>query len=364
MSFLVADVVVVGGGIVGTLIARTLGQRGLRVSLLDAGVIGGEASYAAAGMLAPGGEHERAGLGLTLSIDSSKLWGPLADELRAETGIEPEYRKSGAVELAVTDNEAEALYRKAMAQSGLGIPSEAITAKEVHWLVPKLGHENFSAARYYLEDAMVDPRMAVAALKQSCLMHRVDVVEGRPAQYIQPEFEVTQVMTAEGLYVAKAVVLAAGAWSNQVQVSQTGGGGGGASEVFPVKGHLVSYEMTPGTLLPILRHRDTYLLQRRSGALIAGSTMERRGFDRVVDEMQVREIHSRAARLFPALQSKHPREAWIGFRPATPNGEPVLAKSNAGNLWMAYGHFRNGVLQAPATAQMICHDLLTTLERS
>jgi len=129
----------------------------------------------------------------------------------------------------------------------------------------------------------------------------------------------------------------------------------GLPKVFPVRGHLVYFEMEPGLLQTIVRSGHTYVLQRESGGVVAGSSMEDAGFDRTVDSAIVEDIHKRAAKLIPQLADAKPIDSWNGLRPATDVG-PVIGRVGDTNVWTAYGHFRNGILLAPDTAQTIASE--------
>lgn len=362
MSLKVADVVIIGGGIIGGLTARQLASRGLRVQLLEANSFGSEASWAAAGMLAPGTDFVKPGLSTTIALRSLPMWSDLAQELQAETGIDIGYRKSGAVEITFNERDTRALEERARLQSAIGIRSEVISRKEVQFLIPRLGDLAFESARYFLDEAQLDPRQTMLAIRKSCERHGVKIFENSPASFVQLE-EVVHVMARGEMFVGRAGVLCAGAWSAQIQLP-LGSLNDPQSAVYPVKGHLIAYKFNPGLLMPILRNRDTYLLQRTDGTLIAGGTTETKGYDRTVDETVVADIHSRASRVFPTLATYHPREAWSGLRPCTANHEPMIARYSGANLWLAYGHFKNGILMGPGTAKLVSDELVTALETS
>src|SRR5262249_55405657 len=146
------------------------------------------------------------------------------------------------------------------------------------------------------------------------------------------------------------------AWSSGIGLLACPGQAGRPAplpETHPVRGHLIGYDMPPGTLGPILRHGHTYVLQRASGFVVAGSTSEEVGFDRTIDPGAVTDIRRRAARLLPAIGGREPREAWVGFRPAIRGEMPAIGRVEDSNLWLAYGHYRNGILLAPVTAERI-----------
>jgi glycine/D-amino acid oxidase-like deaminating enzyme len=141
-------------------------------------------------------------------------------------------------------------------------------------------------------------------------------------------------------------VIATGAW-----------GWRGLPEVVPVRGHMLAYKMAPGSLDGILRHEHTYLLQRRNGLVLAGSTEQHVGFDRSADPAALDELHRRAGTLWEPLRSLQPADSWCGFRPAVPGGVPVVRRIEGTAVWAAYGHFRNGILLAEVTGRLVAREI-------
>ncbi len=327
--------IVVGAGIIGLSCAWRLAQRGHAVRVFEAGEAAREASWAGAGMLAPGGEIEAESPLAEFSLSSLRAWPAFVDELERESGVSIDFRRSGAVEVAYDDAEAAVLHSKAERQAGIGIRSEPTT---------HLGQ----AARFYPDDALVDPRTVTAALLEACRRRGVVLAEHEAVLAVSPDGK--SVETAEGRYEDAGVLIAAGAWSSGLLR--------GAPRTMPVRGHLISWVRKPGELGPILRHGHTYLLQRRSGVLIAGASTEQVGFDRAIDEAAVEEIRANAARLWPALGHDAPVERWNGFRPAIEGDGPVIGRlsgdgASGDSVWGAFGHYRNGILMAPETASRI-----------
>ena len=143
------------------------------------------------------------------------------------------------------------------------------------------------------------------------------------------------------------VVLAAGAWSSRLLPE--------APAAFPVKGHLIGYWMEPGDLGPMYRRGHRYVVQRRSGYVIAGSTTEHAGFDKSVDPAAVRKLHEETKRVVPGLPD-WPADMWTGLRPGT-HGDPVVRQFEGKRIFLAYGHYRNGILCAPWTAKIVSEAL-------
>ena len=324
------DAFVIGAGIVGASIAWKLAQAGARVVLADAGRMGGEASSAGAGMLAPGGEFERDSIWATLGIESIALYPAYVRALEAESGLQIDFRICGAIDVADTEKEKAAAVARAQTQTALGIRSCVI-----------------EDGICYPDDGYVDPVDVLKALRVACGKHGVELREESAVQ----EMDASN---------AGAVVLAAGAWSDQVRLTYRSRRIA-LDACVPVEGYLLGYRLEPGSLGPIRRRGHTYLLQRASGFTIAGSTEERGSFDRTVDPVICRDLHARAAALWPRLTVAQPDESWIGFRPATVSGLPAIGRIDGTNVWTAYGHYRNGILLAPVTAERVAAEIIASL---
>jgi len=331
----------IGAGIIALSTDRSLAQRGLRVTLLDAGRVGGEASWAGAGMLAPGGEVTDRSQWSDFAVHSLRLYPQFVAELQAETGCPIDYQRDGAIETAATEEDWIELLARAQKQRDLGIPSEPAGAEK---------------ALFYPEDAAVDPRDVTRALLAACRSKQVSVHEGLPVTGIDAEPDAVTVETQAGRHAAAVAVLAAGAWSGAIPFTHRGK----AQRLpgsFPVRGHLLGYRLEPGICPRILRQGHTYILQRSNGFTIAGSSMETVGFDRSINPDIVRDIANRAGRLLPQLRKAGEPEAWVGFRPRADAHQPQIRRFEDSCLWLAYGHYRNGILLAPATAERVCAEI-------
>lgn len=340
------DALVIGAGIIGSSIAWRLAQDGLRVTLADSGKAALEASWAGAGMLAPGGEVAERTAWSDFAVDSLHLYPDFVAELRRETGCPIDYQRHGAIEMAATEAEWPALRERAEKQKALRIPS--VPADRPH-------------ALFYPEDAAVDPRHVTAALLQACRARGVDVREHTPVTALRLAGGSVSAETPAGRLDAGVAVLAAGAWSGSIPLEE-GGVPRNLPGSFPVRGHLVGYRLPPGSCPAILRQGHTYILQRASGFTICGSSMETVGFDRRIDPEIVAAIIRRAESILPILRQAGPPEAWIGFRPRADAHRPHIGRFGDTGLWLAYGHFRNGILLAPATAQRVAGQIMSRAE--
>jgi glycine oxidase len=328
MSSLQADVIVVGAGIIGSSIAWRLAQRGVKVQLRDAGRLGGQASSAGAGMLAPGGEVEGPSAFARLLIESLRLYPEFINELTDLTGILIDYARCGAIETAENEEQWTALAARARVQSSMGVRSEPCGSESL----------------FYPDDAIVDPGHVLSALRVACTACGAMILEDSP-------------VTNLDALQADVVVLAAGAWSSSVAGSLHS-----VPASFPVKGHLIGYDLQPESLGPIRRRGHTYILQRRNGFTVAGSTTEHKGFDTTVDPAVVEEVRGRAEALYPPLATVAPVRSWTGLRPGIDAAEPAIGRLAGARIWLAYGHYRNGILAAPATAAQIAAGITSSLE--
>jgi glycine oxidase len=330
--------IIAGAGIVGLTCAWRLARCKIPVTVFDAREAGGEASWAGAGMLAPGGEMDNASPLTEMSLRSLELYPEFVEELRDVSGVSIDFQRCGAVELALDELEAEELERRAARQCAIGIRSEPAR------------HADCVAARFYPDDALVNPRDVMAALRMACLHSGVSIHEHEPVIEIFPDG--SGVHTPRASYRDDGVLIAAGAWSSDLTAGLP------LPRTMPVRGHLISYRAETGMLGTILRHGHTYLLQRDSGCIIAGSSTEHAGFDRTIDEGVVRGIHTTASRLLPALAAMKPLERWNGFRPGIEGGIPAIGRLEGTAIWTAFGHYRNGILLAPETARRIAESVM------
>lgn len=337
-------------------IAWRLAQKGLRVTVIEQNTVGGEASWAGAGMLAPGGEiHEPSPLA-ALAIESRQLYGPFVRELESASGLAIDYQECGGLDLAYSPEEWEELQSVANRQSALGIESKPLTAKQVTTFWPRIQSKKLVGARFYPGDAIVNPREVVLSLAAACRKLGVDVRQNSAVKAIDVHEDSVAIQTSQDQNSFSAAVLAAGAWSSSIPVT------GVPPQPFaePIKGHIIGYHQPDQTCNTILRHGHTYLLQRANGLLIAGASVEHAGFDRHIDLRRVSALATQAASVLPHLSETEPTETWIGFRPGSDSLH--IGPWHSDRVHLAYGHFRNGILLAPVTAERIASELSVSLK--
>ena len=351
------DTLIVGAGLIGSSIAWLLAKAGLRVILSDASKFGNEASAAGAGMLAPGGEYREFSPTAQLGLQSLDMYPSFIRTLEKESGLAIDFSKCGAVELAYEHERWESLEKRADVQRRFGISVDSICTSTLHELAPGLNLGGLRGALYYPNDSCVAPQDLLKALKIACDRSGVTIVENSPVKSIHAEQDGVAAVTENGVIKTRSGVLAAGAWSSQIPVSHEDTLVN-TPATFPIKGHIVGYQLAPGSLGPILRHGHHYVLQRSTGFTLAGSSEERCGFDRSLNFELVREIHSGACSFYSPLLTARPLREWTGFRPGTDENQPVIERVPGSNLWLAYGHYRNGILLTPATAYLVADEIL------
>jgi len=311
-------------------------------------------------MLAPGSEISSQSGWSELALESHAAYEAFVKELSLETGLGIDYRACGAVELAHDESEWRLLRLRAQDQKVLGIASAFLTPEQTVALLPNLSPRGLLGSVHYPKDAIVDPCHIMKCLRKALISRGVRLIENRPVKSIDVAGAGVCLETDDGKSVnADAAVIAAGAWSGEIPVV----GPKGAEPkpgTFPVRGHLVAYRLPPNTLGPIVRHGHTYLLQRSDGRLIGGASQEQVGFDRQIDAATVAGIHRSVSQLLPGILPEAPEESWIGFRPATAGFVPEIRRLENTPVWIAYGHFRNGILLAPATAARITSQILSS----
>ena len=349
-----SSIAIIGGGIVGLSIAWQSAQRGLRVTVFDQATIGGEASWAGAGMLAPGGEVVQHSELACFAIESRNQYSRFVRELEQAAKTRIDYQDCGALDLAYSQAELEILEARVAVQDRLGIPSKSITADEVRSFWPRVRTEALVGARFYPGDGLVNPRDVVDALATACADLGVTLVPHYGIQNIDLGSD-RAVLNGMQEMTFDAAVISAGAWSSSISVYDALGNLDPLPASEPVKGHLIGYWQPLHTCNTMIRRGHFYLLQRASGLLIAGASVERVGFDRSILAERVNELRAEAAFVLPHLAETEPSEMWIGFRPASERLQIGPWKTSP--LYLAYGHYRNGILLAPLTADRIADQL-------
>lgn len=332
-----SDILIIGGGIIGMAIAVELKQQGASVTVLSRDYPQA-ASHAAAGMLAPHAEALPRGAMLDLCLRSRWLYPEWSRKLEQLSGIAVGYHPCGILAPVYEQPRSHTL-----SSTGLWLEKTALD-----YYQSGLG-ESVVGGWWYPEEGQVDNRRLMEALRQSAHSLGVQVREGIAVSALQQQRgKITSVMTNGGELHADTYVLASGSWASQLL----------PLPVRPIKGQMLALRMpeNPHGLYPLQRilfGSQTYLVPRQNGRLIIGATSEDIGWTPHNTPKGIQTLLQRAMRLYPALENWEIEEFWWGFRPATPDELPILGKSACDNLILATGHYRNGILLAPVTAQLM-----------
>ena len=346
------DVAVVGGGVVGLAVAWRAAQRGLSVTVLDRAQPGAGTSRVAAGMLAPVTEADPSEpVVLRLGLAAARAYPSFVAELAEASGRDPGYLACGTLVVARDADEAEALAHEHDFRRRLELPVKRLRASEARALEPALA----PALRLALsvpDDHAVDPRQLTSALVDGVRCAGAALVRASVVSLIGSGERVVGVVLNDGQRLgAEHVVIAAGAWSERI------GGLDPEARVplRPVKGQILFLRdpTGPGLLGRVVRMSDGYLVPRGDGRYVLGATMEERGFDTSVTAGAAFKLLRDASELVPGIGELVIEELCAGLRPATPDNVPAIGPGALTGLHWAVGHYRNGVLLAPLTAELV-----------
>lgn len=350
----VPDVVVIGGGVVGLSIAYALAVEKVLVMVLDAGAPG-QASAAAAGMLAPLAEAGREGPFVPLAVESLRLWPTFVDQLREESHSALCIAGPGMLRVAQTSAEEAALCAALSWQRGFGLPLHRLNAAELRALEPALGIGVCGGVLSPLE-RHVEPRLLLQALRAACVRRGVVIRTETAATGIETHGgRVQAVQTQDTRISGGAYVITSGAWTEAL-----GPALGIRFLIHPLRGQMLAL----GPLHPLpfkhtLYAHSGYLVPRADGRVIAGATEELAGFNPQTTDAGIGSLAAMAAALIPRLSAAPQHSIWAGLRPVSADGLPLLGQLPGwDNIHVAAGHGRNGILLTPLTGRLMAAHLL------
>jgi glycine oxidase len=343
-----ADVAVVGGGLIGLGTAYALAKRGAQVAVFDRGEPGRGASWAGAGMLAPFSEDLPDPALLALCRDSLAAYPDFVRALRDDGGVDARLRFDGTLHVALDEPSLAALATRAATYRANGGEVVLLDRREALEREPLLA-KDCAGALFVANEAQVDNRRLGRALTAACEALGVRFVRVDGIALECDARRARGLRTDEGFVAAAVIVNAAGAWAGELP--------GVPAEVRvpvrPVAGEMLALAVPPGAMRALVWLDHHYLVPRDDGRILVGATVAERGFDARVTAGGQHALLDAALAVAPALAAFAVVESWAGLRPGTPDGRPYIGATELEGYLVAAGHFRNGILLTPATAELI-----------
>ena len=339
------DIIIVGAGIIGVTLALEMRERGASVTVLEHATPGREASSAAAGMLAAADPETPVAL-RDFALESARIYPEFVAKLEKVSGMGTDFRRQGAI--VISEHKvygqifSEQIGSQHISAEQHTIPYEyrQVTDAELNTMEPAL--KSYGHAAYLLAEDSIDPVLLMNAALQAAEIMGVQIRSGVRVDEIRSSGSQMEVVGHEFRLAAGTVVDCRGAWSGP--------------PVVPKKGQMLYLQpQRSGVLQHVVRAPGAYIVPRSSGRVLVGTTVEDAGFDKSVKPETINQLHNAAAKYVPELASASVSESWAGLRPGTPDDLPIMGQADSRGLFVATGHFRNGILLAPLTALVMAN---------
>lgn len=343
---------VIGGGVIGLTLAFRLAQRGFNVLLIDKGKVGREASWAGAGILPPINQTDPVHPLDRLKLLSYRLHPEFSNELLELTGIDNEFQPCGGINLASTVGESAALIGSCELWEREKIRFERLDRKSLVELEPHLkpfAETNFKNAIYFPEESQIRNPRHLKALVAACKKVGVEFFEDCELQSISKTTTTFELQSSQRSILTEIVCVTAGAWTTGLLR-----GIGSKSEVVPIKGHMLLYKLPTQCFFRVLNEGNRYLVPRKDGHVLVGSSEEETGFDQSISETEIANLKKFASGILPDLEDAKLVQTWTGLRPMSFDQIPYLGQhSEIENLFIATGHYRGGLQLSTGTAHVL-----------
>lgn len=349
-----SDIIVIGAGVVGCSVAYELARRGASVEIVDERPVGMGATQASAGVLAPYIEARAGSPLLELTVRSLAMYDGFVGSVAQDGGVTVPYRRTGTLDVAADDREMRELRTTADVLDQRGVPALILDAAATRSEEPLIA-DGIVGGLLIEEHGYVSAPELTRALVAAARARGAQLVEQSRVRRIRARGTDAVVETDRGTLVSSAVVLAAGSWSATIAID----GVDTRVPVKPIRGQLLYLGWTGTALRRVTWSRGCYMVPWDDGTVLVGATSEDAGFDERLTVSGVHDLLQAAAEVVPHAWTATFRSARVGLRPATIDHLPVVGASAAmPNLMYATGHYRNGILLAPLTAQLVADALL------
>ncbi|MBC7900915.1 MAG: glycine oxidase ThiO [Saprospiraceae bacterium] len=357
-----SEVLIIGGGVIGLSIAREMHKIGAgRITIIERGSIGREASFAAAGMLAPNAETDKIDDFYNFCAESNRLYPDFAAALLDETGIDIELDRSGTLYLAFTGDDSIELKKRFDWQTSAGLAVEHLNTRETLTAEPFIS-PNVRESLFFPNDWQVENRKLLEALRKYSEINGIRIREGTEIREILTAGEkVIGAASDSEKFLAGTTIIATGAWTSLIKIGEMPV----SVKVKPIRGQMISFHPREKLFKRVIYSSRGYLVPRADGRILAGSTVEDVGFDKSTTETGVSALRCVASEIAPCLAGMTISDKWAGLRPYADDGLPVIGEiAGFKNLIISTGHYRNGILLAPFTAKIVAERNTGFLRRS
>jgi glycine oxidase len=337
-----SDFIIIGGGLIGMLTARELAMAGCQVSLLEQNRVGRESSWAGGGIISPlypWRYHD--------SITALASWGQrqypgLASALQKESGTDPEYTKSGLLVLEPEDQAHALSWGEQLPQPVIKLDKSAIKVCEPALTI------STDQAIWMPEVAQIRNPRLVRAAHNGIKKHITIKEHSAVTDFVIEKGRLRGIKLESEFIPAENAIICAGAWSGDLLKDLVP-----TPKIEPVLGQMILFRAQPGAITRIVLHRDRYVIPRRDGRVLVGSTLEYRGYNKTTTEDAKQSLKAYAIEHFPLLADAEIEHHWAGLRPSSPKGIPYIGPvPEIEGLYLNAGHFRNGVVLGPASARL------------
>lgn len=353
---MISDVLIIGGGVIGLSIARELHKKGVgRIMIVERGEIGKEASYAAAGMLAPNAEADGLNDFYRFCSESNKLYSRFADELFAETGVNIELDRSGTLYLAFTEEDSRELNERFEWQSNAALDVEHLSAEDTLGLEPFMAPD-IRESLFFPGDGQVENRKLLSSLVKYAELTGIELREHTEIQTLLLDgSKITGADSNIGKFHADLTILATGAWTSLIKLGEALV----PVKVKPVRGQMISFHPAEKLFQKVIYSPNGYIVPRADGKILVGATVEDAGFNKAVTDTGVNSLIEAALEIAPTLGGLKISGKWVGLRPFAMDGFPYIGEiPGYVNLLIATAHYRNGILLAPLTAKIMAERIV------